>query len=132
MHWRIHKIKQEKAHIKKLIDHLLSEAEPIINDEGQLRLFVENVGRINSFFAKCKACHTVEQIHKLTRISERYVELNYWKSYKTKYANKLKERLKEQLAASLERNQMAEHKRLRQLRDEAINDQISFQSLSPR
>lgn len=123
MHWRIHKIKQEKVHIKKLIDHLLSEAEPIINDEGQLRLFVENVGRINSFFAKCKACYTVEQIHKLTRISERYVELNYWKSYKTKYANKLKERLKEQLAASLERNQMAEHKRLRQLRDEAINDQ---------
>ena len=37
-------------------------------------------------------------------------------------ANNLKERLKEMLAASLERNILADHKQLRKLRDEAVND----------
>lgn len=101
---------------------LIDEAREIVADENLYELLEKYIDRINTFFNVSKASYTVAQIEKLSQISERWKELNHWRSYKTKYANNLKERLKEMLAASLERNILADHKQLRKLRDEAVND----------
>ena len=104
------------------MEDLIVEAKEIVADENLYELLEKYIDRINTFFNVSKASYTVAQIEKLSRISERWKELNHWRSYKTKYANNLKEKLKEMLAASLERNMLADHKCLRKLRDEAVND----------
>lgn len=69
---------------------------------------------------ECKTCYTVEQIEKLYRINERYTELNYWKSYKTKLANSLKDELLYKLEKVVEQNQLLENKRIRKLDESAL------------
>lgn len=64
------------------------------------------MGQIEFFFAQCNECYTVEKISQLTELNERYVELQYWKSYKTKYASSLKEELLTLMAKNIEYNRL--------------------------
>lgn len=122
LHWRIRKIEREKERIEKLIDHLKIEAAGVISDKDQLNMFCEYLGQVEIFFGACGECYTVEQISKLCRINERFVELSYWKSYKIKYANHLKERLTSMLLEAVEYNEMSKNKYIRRLNDAAIVD----------
>lgn len=81
------------------------------------------MGQIEFFFAECNECYTVEQISKLVAINERYAELSYWKSYKTKHINNLKEQLLALLSASVEYNQVAtENKYIRKLNPAVLTE----------
>lgn len=122
LHWRIRKVEDEKRHIEKLIDHLKIEAGGIITDKSQLAMFCEYLGQVELFFRECGECYTVEQISKLCRINERFVELSYWKSYKIKHVNQLKERLTALLLASVEYNEISDNKYIRKLNKSAIVD----------
>lgn len=65
----------------------------------------------------------MEQISKLVAINERYAELSYWKSYKTKHINNLKEQLLALLSASVEYNQVAtENKYIRKLNPAVLTE----------
>lgn len=99
------------------------DAEGIIQNKKQFELFKNYLGQIEFFFAQCKACYTLGQIGKLYRINDRYIELSYWKKYKTKLANKLKEELLQRLAKAVEQNELLDKKMIRQLSDEAIRPQ---------
>lgn len=103
-----------------MIDHIIVEAEAIIKNSEQYELFKNYIGQVDFFFMECKTCYTVEQIEKLYRINERYIELNYWKSYKTKLANSLKDELLYRLEKAVEQNQLLENKRVRQLDESAL------------
>lgn len=118
----MHKFKREKAKINKMIDELKVEAGKIIANDVQTALFVKYMGQIENFFSQCNKCYTVEQIHKLSLINERYVSLSYWKSYKTKYINNLKDELLLILSESVEKNKLSSRKMIRRLRDEALNE----------
>jgi len=118
----MNKFSEEKKRLIKMIEHLKIEAEGIIQDEAQTELFNSYIGQIEFFFAECNRCYTVEQISKLSMINQRYVELSYWKSYKTKYINELKAELKMLLAKSVEYNQAADNKYVRQLNPAVLTE----------
>lgn len=124
LHWKKHQFEREKAHISKLIDHLMIEAGGILKDLDQFELFKSYLGQVEFFFAECGKCYTVQEISNLCKINERYVELNYWKSYKTKRINEIKERLLALISKSVEYNEIHGdgEKCIRQLNPDAIND----------
>jgi len=118
----MNKFISEKKQINKLLDHLKIEVDGIIADKEQADLCRKHMGRLEYFFAECGECYTVEQISKLVAINERFVELSYWKSYKTKYINELKAELKMRLAQAVEYNQTTDNKCIRRLAPSAIDE----------
>lgn len=94
----------------------------IIADEAQRQLFCDYFGQIEFFFRDCKACYTVAQIDALMAINERYIELSWWKSYKTKQAAALKEEFKQMLEDKVEDNRFLKVPNRRQLRDEVVTE----------
>lgn len=91
-------------------------------DEREKELYIKHAGEPEAFFAQSTKSYDAKSMSNLIKISERYLHLLRWKSYKTKYANTLKEELLTLLSETVERNSMADKKELRQLRDDAIVD----------
>lgn len=105
-----------------MIEHLWIEVGGIVMDEREKELYIKHAGEPEAFFAQSTKSYDAKSMSNLIKISERYLHLLRWKSYKTKYANTLKEELLTLLSETVERNSMADKKELRQLRDDAMVD----------
>lgn len=105
-----------------MIDHLWIEVGGITRDESERQLFIQHAGEPETFFAQSTKAYDAKEMSNLIKISERYLHLLTWKSYKTKYSNKIKEELLALLSKTVEDNSMTEHKNIRQLRDDAMVD----------
>lgn len=106
-----------------MMDHLLIEVDGIVHNEEQATLCKKYMGKLEFFFAECGECYTVEQINKLIMLNERYLELGYWKSYKTKHINQIKEDLQLLLSKAVEYNQLStDNKYVRRLNPKKLID----------
>lgn len=120
MHWKIHKVKKEKQHIDKLIDHLMIEVGGIVKDPAEKELAIHNLKEIESFFEQSSKSYDAKQTADLIKISERYLDLLRWKSHKIKLINALKEDLLTLLSKAVEYNSISENKYIRKLSDSAV------------
>ena len=119
----MNKFRAEKRQIIKMMDHLLIEVDGIVHNEEQATLCKKYMGKLEFFFAECGECYTVEQINKLIMLNERYLELGYWKSYKTKHINQIKEDLQLLLSKAVEYNQLStDNKYIRRLNPKKLID----------
>lgn len=119
----MNKFRAEKRQIIKMMDHLLIEVDGIVHNEEQAALCKKYMGKLEFFFAECGECYTVEQINKLIMLNERYLELGYWKAYKTKHINQIKEDLQLLLSKAVEFNQLStDNKYIRRLNPKKLID----------
>lgn len=104
-----------------MLEDVVAEVDNIITRPDQAELCKKFMGQIEFFFAQCNASYTVGDITKLATLNERYLELLYWKSYKTRYINKLKEELLDMLSEAVEYNrETPNNKYIRKLNQKAL------------
>ena len=115
-------LEREKEYIDKLVDHLKIEIDGIVDDRQVANDLRGYIGQIEMYFYENGGCFTVEQIEKLTKISERYNMLYHYRGMKLEKIKAAKEELHECMSAYTRQNEMRKKKQLRRLHERALID----------